>query len=145
MKVVLQRVREAALHIDGEQRAATGRGLVLLAGFAPDDDAVRIGRMAERLLGYRVFEDASGKMNLCIRDVGGDLLVVPNFTLYANTRSGRRPSFSTAAQPSVAAPLFSEFVRQLATSGLNVQSGVFGADMQVSLCNDGPVTLILED
>ncbi len=145
MKVVLQRVREAALHIDGEQRAATGRGLVLLAGFAPDDDAVRIGRMAERLLGYRVFEDAAGKMNLCIRDVGGDLLVVPNFTLYASTRSGRRPSFSTAAQPGVAAPLFSEFVRQLATSGLNVQSGVFGADMQVSLCNDGPVTLILED
>jgi len=145
MKVVLQRVSEAALHIGGESHAQTGRGLVLLAGFAPADDEEAVVRMAQRLLGYRVFEDSAGKMNLSVSDVRGDMLVVPNFTLYANTRSGRRPSFSTAAQPSVAAPLFASFVQHLAASGLNVQSGVFGADMQVSLCNDGPVTLILED
>ncbi len=145
MKVVIQRVREASLCIAAKQHAAIGRGLVLLVGFAPSDNEAVAKRMAQRLLGYRVFEDDAGKMNRSVSDIGGQILVVPNFTLYADTRSGRRPSFSKAAPPVVAAPLFERFVELMAASGLAIHSGVFGADMQVSLCNDGPVTLVLEE
>ncbi len=145
MKVVLQRVREASLRISGVEHAAIGPGLVVLAGFAPTDESAVLARMAERLLGYRVFEDEAGKMNRSVCDIQGQILVVPNFTLYADTRSGRRPSFSRAAPPAQAAPLFKEFATLLQSGPVPVQCGVFGADMQVSLCNDGPVTLIIEE
>ncbi len=145
MKVVLQRVREASLQISGIEHAAIGPGLVVLAGFAPTDESAVLARMAERVLRYRVFEDEAGKMNRSVCDIQGQILVVPNFTLYADTRSGRRPSFSRAAPPAQAAPLFKEFGALLHAGPVPVQCGVFGADMQVSLCNDGPVTLIIEE
>lgn len=145
MKVVIQRVCEASLCIAAKQHAAIGPGLVLLVGIAPSDNEAVAKRMAERILGYRVFEDDAGKMNRSVSDIAGQIMVVPNFTLYADTRSGRRPSFSKAAPPAVAAPLFDRFVAFMVASGLTIRSGVFGADMQVSLCNDGPVTLILEE
>lgn len=145
MKVILQRVQKASLTIAGATHAEISQGLVLLAGFAPEDRSPVVRRMAERLRGYRVFPDASGKMNCSVQDMEGEILAVPNFTLYADTRSGRRPSFSKAAPPALAAPLFDEFVEQLRVGGLTIASGVFGADMQVLLCNDGPVSLILEE
>lgn len=144
MKCVLQRVRHAAVHIAGDQRAEIGPGLVVLVGFAPDDTESQLARMAERLLSFRIFEDEQGRMNHDLRDIQGQMLVVPNFTLYADTRRGRRPGFSEAAPPAFAKPLFDALCRLLGKAPVDVRFGEFGADMQVSLVNDGPVTLIVE-
>ncbi len=148
MRVVLQRVSRAEVRIDGRVSGKTGTGFLVLAGFAPTDTDDTLAWMADKILGLRVFADAEGKMNLALADVRGALLVVSQFTLYGDTRKGRRPSFVDAAPPDVAIPLYERFVALLrergAGSGTLVATGEFGAMMEVELVNDGPVTLILE-
>ena len=144
MKVVVQRVSEATLTVDGKEAGRIGPGLVVLAGFRDQDTAVEVDWMARKILGLRVFADEEGNLNRSLEEIPGGMVVVPNFTLYADCRKGRRPSFTKAAQPEVSAPLYDEFVSRLGESGLTVVAGKFGAYMQVGIVNDGPVTLILE-
>ena len=145
MKVVVQRVAEASVSIDGEVAGAIGPGLVVLVGFTGGDDASRAAWMARKLVGLRVFADREGRMNRSLDDVGGGVLVVSQFTLYGDARKGRRPSFVHAARPEVAIPLYERFLAELrALAPGRVESGRFGADMQVALVNDGPVTLVME-
>jgi D-tyrosyl-tRNA(Tyr) deacylase len=141
---LLQRVTEARVQIAGEVVAAIGPGLMVLVGVQPGDDEAVAPRLASRLLNYRVFADESGKMNRSLREIEGDLLLVPQFTLAADTRHGLRPGFSTAAPPEQGRRLFSALVNAARAEHVTVRSGVFGADMQVSLTNDGPVTFWLE-
>lgn len=144
MIALLQRVSQAGVTIDGAAVASIGRGLLVLVGVRPQDDESAASRLLERLLNYRVFADAAGKMNLSLTEVAGGLLLVPQFTLAADTRKGVRPGFSTAAPPEVAKPLFAYLVGAARRQHVKVECGVFGADMQVSLVNDGPVTIWLE-
>jgi D-tyrosyl-tRNA(Tyr) deacylase len=145
VRVVLQRVSRARVTVEGRVTGEIGVGLLLLVGFTAGDDEAAVEWMADKVVGLRVFSDADGKMNLSLGDVGGGLLVVSQFTLYGDTRKGRRPSFVHAAPPSVAIPLYEKFLEILAgRSGTPVQSGEFGAMMDVELVNDGPVTLVLE-
>jgi D-aminoacyl-tRNA deacylase len=141
---LLQRVTEARVDIAGERRASIGRGLLVLIGVKPEDDEARASKLLERLLNYRVFADEAGKMNLSLRQISGDLLLVPQFTLAADTRHGLRPGFSGAAAPKQGHRLFDFLVKTASSRHTPVESGVFGADMRVSLTNDGPVTLWLE-
>ena len=144
MRVVLQRVSRAAVRVDAQTVGAIGRGFVVLAGFTAADGDAQLQWMAEKVIGLRVFSDAEGKMNLALGDVGGALLVISQFTLYGDAHKGRRPSFVDAAPPEVAEPLYEKFVARLRELGANVETGVFGAMMDVELVNDGPVTLMLE-
>jgi D-tyrosyl-tRNA(Tyr) deacylase len=144
MIALLQRVLEASVTVDGERIAAIGPGLLVLAAVQPGDDEARIARMAERLLAYRVFADADGKMNRSLADTGGGLLLVSQFTLAADTRSGLRPGFSTAASPEAARVGFDRLVDFCRQRVPGVETGRFGAHMQVALVNDGPVTFRLE-
>lgn len=144
MIALLQRVSEAAVAIAGSTTAAIGAGLLVLVGVRPADTEHDAERLVERILGYRVFADDAGRMNLALRDIGGGLLLVPQFTLAAETRKGSRPGFSTAAAPEVAHRLFDHFVATAIIRHPGTLSGVFGADMQVSLINNGPVTIWLE-
>ncbi len=144
MRAILQRVSEACVTVDGSVAGQIGQGLLVLVGFAPDDAPADLGYLADKIVGLRVFEDADEKMNLCLADVGGELLVVPNFTLHGDCRRGRRPSFTAAAPPAQARALFADFLSLLAERGAAPRSGVFGAHMLVSLVNDGPVTLIID-
>lgn len=145
MRVVVQRAGSASVSIDGTLHSRIGRGLLLLVGIGRDDAESDPGWMARKILNLRIFEDATGKMNRSVQDVGGDLLAVSQFTLYADASRGNRPGFSGAALPEKALGLFDRFVGLLREeSGLVVETGVFGADMQVSLVNDGPVTILLE-
>jgi D-tyrosyl-tRNA(Tyr) deacylase len=141
---LLQRVTVAAVTVDGTAVGSIGRGLLAFIGIRPTDDRAAADRLLDRLLRYRVFGDAAGKMNLSLQDVGGGLLLVPQFTLAADTRHGLRPGFSTAAPPSQAASLFDDLVAAARQRHHPVATGVFGADMQVALTNDGPVTFWLE-
>ena len=141
---LLQRVIEARVAIDGKIVAAIGRGLLVLVGVRPGDDEHAATRLLERLLKYRVFADAAGKMNLSLTQVAGGLLLVPQFTLAADTGKGLRPGFSTAAPPDLGRPLFEFLVAAARKQHGGVEYGVFGANMQVSLINDGPVTIWLE-
>lgn len=141
---LLQRVTEASVTIDGEIAGRIGPGLLVLAGFRQGDRAERIARLVERLLNYRVFADEEGRMNVSLRDTGGGLLVVPQFTLAADTDSGNRPSFTPAAPPAEGEALFAELVEQVTRAWPDSAFGRFGADMQVALVNDGPVTFWLE-
>lgn len=144
MLALIQRVSEACVRVDGEVVGAIGPGLLALVGVEPDDDDAIADRLARRLLAYRVFGDDAGRMNRSLADVGGGLLLVSQFTLAADTRSGLRPGFSTAMPPERARPLFEALLarcRQL--HGAGVETGRFGAHMQVSLVNDGPVTFLL--
>ena len=141
---LLQRVTRAQIEVGGECIAAIGSGLLVLVGVQQGDSESGADRLLGRLLGYRVFPDADGRMNLGLGAVGGGLLLVPQFTLAADTRSGMRPGFSTAAGPDEGRRLFDYLVRQAQMRHAQVQSGRFGADMQVSLLNDGPVTFWLE-
>ena len=144
MIALLQRVTEASVTVDGTVVGHIERGLLALIGVQPDDDASRARRLLERVLTYRVFSDDAGRMNRSVRDIAGGLLLVPQFTLAADTRSGTRPSFSSAAPPAQARAWF-EHLAQLAREHHGaVATGVFGADMQVALINDGPVTFWLE-
>ena len=141
---LLQRVQQAQVDIGAERVASIGAGLLVLVGVQHDDNEATADRLLERLLGYRVFADAEGKMNLSIKQAAGELLLVPQFTLAADTRSGMRPGFSTAASPAVGQQLFAYLLEQAHRQPLPVASGQFGEDMRVSLVNDGPVTFWLE-
>ena len=141
---VLQRVTEGSVTIEGKVKGAIGRGFVALIGFGPDDDETVLAPMADKMLNLRVFEDDNGKMNLSLLDVGGSVLSISQFTLYADCRHGRRPSFSGAAKPDTAAQLYDEFNKIIAAKGVDVQTGEFGAEMHVKIFNDGPVTIILD-
>ena|ERR1700744_2715411 len=141
---LLQRVSQAQVAIEGRVVGSIERGLLVLVGVRPADDAVSAVRLLERLLRYRVFPDAEGKMNLSLAQVGGGLLLVPQFTLAADTSRGLRPGFSTAAAPEVGRPLFELLIARARIQHAHVECGVFGANMQVSLINDGPVTIWLE-
>jgi D-tyrosyl-tRNA(Tyr) deacylase len=144
MIALLQRVKHAQVDIDNQTVARIGSGLLVLAAVQQGDTPQRIERMAERLLGYRVFADAEGKMNRSVQDVAGELLLVSQFTLAADTDSGMRPSFTPAAAPEAGLAGFEALVAAVRHRYASVQTGRFGADMQVSLCNDGPVTFWLE-
>lgn len=141
---LLQRVTRAEVHVENRSIARIGSGLLVLVGVQKGDDPVRCDRLLDRLLGYRVFDDPAGKMNLSLLETGGGLLLVPQFTLAADTRKGRRPGFSTAAAPEDGARLFAHMLEQAGQRVAHLQSGMFGADMQVSLVNDGPVTFWLQ-
>lgn len=144
MRVLLQRVSEASVTIEGRVAGSIGRGFCLLVGFTHDDVPERVDWMAEKVAGLRLFSDAEGKMNLSLADVGGEVLVVSQFTLYGEAARGRRPSFIAAARPEVAIPLYDRFLAALRDHHLVVRSGEFGAMMVVHLQNNGPVTLLLE-
>jgi len=141
---LLQRVTGARAEVSGNTVAAIGRGLLVLAGVEADDTEARAGRLLERILTYRVFPDDAGRMNLSVLDVGGELLLVPQFTLAADTRKGTRASFSSAAPPEKGRALFDFLVARARERLPAVGAGVFGADMRVTLTNDGPVTFWLE-
>ncbi|UYZ59249.1 D-aminoacyl-tRNA deacylase [Hymenobacter latericus] len=145
MRVVVQRVAEASVTVDGEITGQIGSGLLVLAGFTHSDGAAELDWMARKLVQLRIFNDDEGKMNRSVQDVGGDLLVVSQFTLLADARKGTRPSYIAAAPPPVAIPLYEQFVQQLEQlMGRPVATGRFGADMKVRLLNDGPVTIVLD-
>jgi D-tyrosyl-tRNA(Tyr) deacylase len=141
---LIQRVSRADVRVDGQVVGAIERGVVALIGVRRGDDTQAADRLLERLLGYRIFSDAQGRMNLSLRDVQGGLLLVPQFTLAADTQKGTRAGFSTAAAPDEARQLFAYLLKRAQTAYTPVAAGVFGADMQVSLVNDGPVTFWLE-
>ncbi len=141
---MVQRVSRAAVRVDGESVGAIGRGFVVLAGFAPTDTDAQLQWMAEKVVGLRVFADQDDKMNVGLLDAGGALLVISQFTLYGDSSQGRRPSFIGAARPEVAEPLYEKFCGMLRDLGARVETGRFGAMMDVELVNDGPVTLIIE-
>jgi D-tyrosyl-tRNA(Tyr) deacylase len=141
---LLQRVTEASVRVEGEVIGHIGRGLMVLLGVERGDGEAQADRLLERLLGYRVFADENERMNLSLRDIGGGLLLVPQFTLPADTRKGTRPSFTTAAPPDEGERLFDYFVQQARAAHPQVETGRFGADMQVTLTNDGPVTFWLQ-
>lgn len=143
MICVIQRVKHSQLHIEGALHADISQGLLALVGLEKGDDERSLGKMLDKLLAYRVFADAEGKMNLSLRDIAGDLLLVSQFTLAADTQKGLRPGFSSALPPAEAKPLFENMVQEAVARHPNTQSGVFGADMQISLLNDGPVTFTL--
>lgn len=145
MIAVIQRASSAQLHIDGQLQASIGKGFVILLGIHVDDSAEDVTYLAGKIHGLRIFSDAEGKMNLSLSQVGGEILLVSQFTLYADTRKGNRPSYMSAARPQQAIPLYEQMIKHLSEAmGGPIQTGVFGADMQVSLCNDGPVTIIID-
>lgn len=144
MKALLQRVASARVEVAGQTVGAIDRGLLVLVGVEPQDTEASCARLLHRLLNYRVFSDDAGKMNLSLKDVGGGLLLVSQFTLAADTRSGLRPGFSTAAPPALGEALFDHLLTQAQAQHPQVASGRFGADMQVHLINDGPVSFLLE-
>ena len=144
MRVILQRVKRGKVSVDNNPIAEIGQGLVILLGVGHADGEEQARFLAEKITALRIFEDAQGKTNLSILDVGGSAIVVSQFTLYADTRKGRRPSFTDAALPEVASPLVKKFAAFLAAQGVPTQTGEFGAHMLVEIQNDGPVTIWLE-
>jgi len=143
MKLVIQRVSEASVTIEGKVVGSIGMGYVVLAGIGQDDTREEVDRLVKKMLTLRIFEDEQGKTNLSIQDVGGALLVISQFTLYADCRKGNRPSFINAAKPELAVPLYEYFVEQCRKVIPQVETGQFGADMKVALVNDGPFTICL--
>ncbi len=144
MKAVLQRVQEASVEVDGKTVGRIGKGLVILLGISVEDEQADADYLADKIPQLRIFNDENGKMNLSLNDVGGEILCISQFTLYANTRKGRRPSYIHAAPPEKAQPLYEYFMGQLEKKHLKVERGLFGALMLVKIFNDGPVTIILE-
>jgi D-tyrosyl-tRNA(Tyr) deacylase len=144
MRALVQRVTRASVRVDSEVIGAIGPGLCVLVGVTHDDDPSHAARLAEKIWGLRIMADDAGLMNLSVADTGGELLVVSQFTLYGDARKGRRPSYVAAARPEQAEPLVDEVVASLRGRGATVHTGRFGADMQVELVNDGPVTLLVE-
>lgn len=144
MRLVLQRVRAASVEIDGSIVGQIGPGLLVFLGVGKGDSEHDAIFLADRVVGLRIFEDATGKMNRSVKDVQGEVLVISQFTLYGSTLKGRRPSFDAAAPPEHARVLYELFLQELRRGGVKVESGIFGARMKVSLVNDGPVTFILE-
>jgi len=144
VRAVVQRVREASVVVDGEVVGACGHGLAILLGVAAGDDSAAAERLAGKVARLRIFENEDGRFDLSLLDIGGEALVVSQFTLIADTRKGNRPSFTGAAEPTVAEPVYERFCDALERDGIRVARGVFGARMEVSLVNDGPVTIVLE-
>ncbi len=144
MRAVLQRVSRASVVVGDEVIGAVGLGLLVLLGVAPDDTEDDVRRLADKIVGLRIFADEADKMNRSVADVGGGVLVVSQFTLYGDCRKGRRPSFVGAAGPEIAVPLYEAFVNAIRAQGIPVATGRFGAMMRVELVNEGPVTLILD-
>lgn len=144
MRVVLQRAKQACVTINGTITGSIEKGYVLLVGITHEDTQEDVAYVAQKIVNLRLWEDEDGKMNHSILDAGGDILSVSQFTLYADTKKGRRPSFAEAARPEVAKPLWDAFNRVLREQGLRVETGIFGAMMDVKLINDGPVTILVE-
>ncbi len=144
MRIVLQRVSRASVRVDGELVSEIGRGFLLLVGVGAGDPVGEEARLARKISTLRVFSDADGKMNVALEEVDGEVLVVSQFTLYGDTRKGRRPSWTGAEEPALAAARVEAFALELEALGVRVRRGVFGADMQVELLNDGPVTLVID-
>lgn len=145
MRAVIQRVASASVVVDGGAPRAIGRGIVILLGVRDTDTLAIVPKLVEKCAGLRIFEDEEGKLNRSARELGLQALVVSNFTLYGDTRKGKRPSFIAAAKPPLSVDCYNAFVEQMRQAGLaNVQTGEFGADMQVSLVNDGPVTIVID-
>lgn len=144
MRVVVQRAKDAKCIIDNKVFSSIDHGYVLLVSFKEGDDINVINKMIKKIINLRIFEDENEKMNLSLKDVEGELLVVSQFTLYGDCRKGRRPSFSTAARPELATKLYEEFIEKSRKEGIVTQTGQFGAHMMVDLTNDGPVTILLE-
>lgn len=144
MKAVIQRVSQGSVSVGGERIAGIGPGLVVLLGVGPEDTQETARKLAEKIARMRIFQDQAGKMNLSLLDVGGSALVVPQFTLFADTSRGHRPAFTSAAPPEIAKPLADHFCSCLSALGLPTREGEFGAHMQVEILNDGPVTIVLE-
>lgn len=144
MKVVIQRVTHASVSIDNKIQGKIDKGLLLLVGFSANDTVEVMYKLAKKCAELRIFEDEAGKMNLSLQDVGGSILSVSQFTLYADCKKGRRPSFIQAARPDVAIPLYDGFNAYLKEQGIHVETGIFQADMKVELLNDGPITIILD-
>ena len=144
MRCVVQRVTEASVAVDGEVIGRCARGFMVLIGVHADDTECDLRYMAEKVPKLRVFEDDAGKMNLSLKDVGGEMLAISQFTLYGDARGGNRPSFITAARPEKAHPMYEQLVEAWRAQGIHVETGRFGADMKVSLVNDGPVTILMD-
>ncbi|MBQ7504179.1 MAG: D-tyrosyl-tRNA(Tyr) deacylase [Ruminococcus sp.] len=144
MRVVLQLVNNCTVDINNKTAASIEKGFLLLLGVKNGDTEAEVLKLVKKISGLRIFTDDNDKMNLSLSDVGGTVIVVSNFTLYADCSHGRRPSFINAARPDVSEPLYEFFCDEMRKNGVDVQTGVFGADMQVNLCNDGPVTLVLD-
>ena len=144
MRLVVQRVLESSVSVDGEVVGAIGKGYMVLVGVEDKDTPDDVRYCVEKTAGLRIFEDDAGKMNLSIQDVGGEILAISQFTLHGDARHGRRPSFITAARPELAVPMYEAYCKGLRDKGIHVETGIFQADMKVSLINDGPVTLLLD-
>ncbi len=144
MRIVLQRVTSASVRVDGELTGSIGTGYLLLFGVGKEDTEADCRRLADKIINLRIFSDENDKINLSLGDVGGELLVVPQFTLYADCRKGNRPNFIQAASPDEANRLYEYFVDYCRSKGLHTETGMFGADMKVELLNDGPFTIVLE-
>lgn len=144
MRVLLQRVKQASVEIDGNVNGEIGQGLLLLVGFTENDGDKEIEYLARKVLNVRIFSDADDKMNLNLQQVSGSILSISQFTLYAQTRKGNRPSFTRAQNPDIASKNYDKFNEKLRKLGVQVETGIFGADMQVSLVNDGPVTIMYD-
>ncbi len=144
MRLVIQRVTNAEVKVDGKTTGKIGKGFLVLLGIKTGDTKQEADYLVKKLCNLRVFEDENEKMNLALKDVGGELLIVSQFTLYGDCSGGNRPSFIEAARPEVAEPLYEYFCDECKKNGINVEKGIFGADMKVNLLNDGPVTIIIE-
>ena len=144
MRFVIQRVERAKVTVEGKVSGEIGNGYVVLVGLLPTDDDKVMDYMLDKLVNLRIYEDENDKLNLSLKDIGGEILIVPNFTLYGDARKGRRPSYAKAAPPDEAEELFDRFVEKAKETGLNVQTGIFRTHMKVELVNDGPVTILLD-
>lgn len=144
MKIVIQRVSEASVKVDGKIVGEIGKGLMLLTGIDENDEKADADWLVQKILNLRIFGDEDDKLNLSVKDISGEILCISQFTLIADYRKGNRPSFIKAAKPDQAIPLFDYFKEEIAKSGLRTESGIFGADMKVSLINDGPVTIVMD-
>ncbi|MBE4951352.1 D-aminoacyl-tRNA deacylase [Chryseobacterium culicis] len=144
MKIVIQRVSEASVKVDGKIVGKIGKGLMLLAGVDENDEKTDADWLVQKVLNLRIFGDEEDKLNLSVKDIAGEILCISQFTLIADYKKGNRPSFIKAAKPDKAVPLFDYFKEEIAKSGLKTESGIFGADMKVSLINDGPVTIVMD-
>lgn len=144
MRAVVQRVTKANVKVDGKIVGKIDKGLLVFLGIGEDDDNTDLEYMVEKVLGLRIFEDDKEKMNLSLMDVGGEILIISQFTLYGDVRRGKRPSFTSSAHPKIAEDIYNQFIRRCKEKGLKTEMGIFGAHMEIGLINDGPVTILID-